>query len=360
MIKRQLTLDEYKTAEDGLWTLTRCKINKAQQVQNFMDVPGRYAPLDLSTVLTDGLPYYGSAALDVGLESSEGTRAERQKRIDYLVNRFDGMQTRIVHPDHPDQYLVGRVQVVPDYNDLAHCSVSLTAVLEPWFYNADETVAEAVLPSETVGKNILPYPYATTTITKTGISWVDNGDGSITAKGTPTAPNAAGFQLCADASILRDGVTYTLSCGDHPYGASGVSIFCYYIDENGKHQYKRTFTWSDKYTFKTINIQLNLVTEHYDFTFYPQMEISPEPTAYEPYYPLGDQLLTLSNDGKLAVLPTVRVTGAVTLSYNQTTRSLNAGTYQFPDLYLTPGKHFVVCSGEGSVKVTYREAVLAA
>ena len=56
MIKRQLILNNYKTAEDGLWTLAACKITKANQMQNFMDVPGRYAPLDLSTALTDGQP----------------------------------------------------------------------------------------------------------------------------------------------------------------------------------------------------------------------------------------------------------------------------------------------------------------
>ncbi len=359
MKKRQLILNDYKTAEDGLFTLTSCKITKASQVQSFVSVPGRFAPLDFSTVLTDGQPYYGNASLSAVLESSEGTRAERQERIDHMVNLLDGYTAKIVHPDFHGKYMVGRVQVTPDFNGLAYCSVAVSAVLEPWLYNDEETVAEATVPSEIVGKNLLPYPYASTTVTKTGISWTDNGDGSITAKGTPTAPNAAGFQLSADASILHDGVTYSLSCGDHPYGASGLSIFCYYIDENGNSQYKKNFTWSDKYTFKTINIQLNLVTEYYDFTFFPQLEIGAEATEYEPYYPAGSQLLTLANEGRLAVVPTVMVTGSVVLKYNQITRALSAGAYQLPDLYLTPGKHLVLCSGDGTVTITYREAVLA-
>lgn len=143
MIKRQLILNGYKTAEDGLWTLASCKITKASQVQNFVSVPGRFAPLDLSTTLTDGEPYYGSAGLDAVLESSEGTRDERQARIAELVNFLDGHQAQIIHPDHPDSYLVGRVQVTPEYNDLVHARVAVSVVLEPWLYNAEETVVTA-------------------------------------------------------------------------------------------------------------------------------------------------------------------------------------------------------------------------
>jgi hypothetical protein len=135
--KRQLIINSYRTAEDGLFTLTSLKITKASQVQTFVSVPGRFAPLNLSTALTDGQPYYGNASLEAVLESSEGTRAERQERIDYLVNLLDGYSVQIIHPDHPAHYLVGGVQVHPEYNDLVHCRVKVSAVCEPWFYSAD-------------------------------------------------------------------------------------------------------------------------------------------------------------------------------------------------------------------------------
>ena len=140
MAKRQLILNGYKTAENGLWTLASCKITKASQVQNFVSVPGRFAPLDLSTALTDGQPYYDNATLEAVLESSEGTREERQARIDELVNLLDGYQVKIIHPDHPASYMIGRLQVFPDYNDPVHCAVHLSAVCEPWLYNQEETV----------------------------------------------------------------------------------------------------------------------------------------------------------------------------------------------------------------------------
>ena len=152
MKKRRLILGDYDTAEDGLFTLSACKITKGSQVQSFVSVPGRYAPIDTSTLLTDGQPYYGSAALDATLESSEGTRDERLARVSGMVNALDGRSMRITHPDHPERYLVGRVQVRPEYNDPAHSAVRVSAVCEPWLYNAQETEVQANLPHAEIHK----------------------------------------------------------------------------------------------------------------------------------------------------------------------------------------------------------------
>jgi hypothetical protein len=147
--KRRIIIGGYDTAEHG-WTLSACKLTKGQQVQNFVSVPGRYAPLDFSTYLTDGQPYYGNAKLDVTLECSEGTRDQRLARIELMANMLDGRTWQILHPDHPGRYLVGRVQVsAPDYNDHAHCAVKLSAICEPWLYNAAETVIRATPPANT-------------------------------------------------------------------------------------------------------------------------------------------------------------------------------------------------------------------
>jgi hypothetical protein len=140
MEKRRLTIGEYDTAADGLWTLASWKLTKGAQVQTFVAVPGRAAPLDLSTYLTDGQPWYDNATLDVVLESSEGDRLARKHRIDLMVSYMDGQTLKIYLPDDPDHYLVGRVQVNPEYNDPAHCAVRVSAVCDPWLYAAAETV----------------------------------------------------------------------------------------------------------------------------------------------------------------------------------------------------------------------------
>lgn len=157
MEKRKLLVGDYDTAVDGLWTLASCTLTKAAQVQTFVSVPGRAAPLDLSTYLTDGQPYYDNASLEVVLESSEGDRLARKDRIDLMVNYLDGQTLRIYLPDDPDHYLVGRVQVYPEYNDLAHCAVRVSAVCDPWLYAAAETVVSLVATETEQTAQLLNY-----------------------------------------------------------------------------------------------------------------------------------------------------------------------------------------------------------
>lgn len=349
MEKRQLILDNYKTAEDGLWTLASCKITKADQVQTFVPVPGRFAPLDLSTVLTDGQPYYGSASLSATLESSEGTREERQQRIEQMVNLLDGYTMQIIHPDHPDRYLVGRVQVTPDYNNLVQARVQVTAVCEPWLYNAAETVAQATLPSDVPGKNLLDIPGTTVSGSyaynnrSLGDFELPSGEYTFSVKYTHTGAFDGHISIREYGTLDR-----YLSTARLPAGTTGEAII--------------TFTVPDGVQGFRIYLYSN-ITESVGYTSVTVSDImvneGPTAVEYEPYYTAGDQALTLSNEGRLSVLPNVRVTGSVTLAYDQTVQTLSAGIYQLPDLFLTPGKHYVICSGSGTVSFTYREAVLA-
>lgn len=157
MKKRRLIIGDYDTAADGLWTLAQYKLTKGAQVQSFIPVPGRVAPLDLSTYLTDGQPYYDNANLDVLLESSEGDRLARKFRIELMTNYLDGKTVHIIPPDDPDRYLVGRIQVYPEYNDLSHCAVRLSAICDPWLYAAAETVVNLTATEEKQTKELLNF-----------------------------------------------------------------------------------------------------------------------------------------------------------------------------------------------------------
>lgn len=140
MQKRKIIIGDYDTAADGLWTLTGWSLSKATAYEDYAEVPGHNGPLDLSTVLTDGEPYYGSREFEATLESSEGTRAEREARIEKMINKLDGWRFNIVLPDDPLRYITGRVRVERLYNDLVHASVHVSATVDPWRYNKSETV----------------------------------------------------------------------------------------------------------------------------------------------------------------------------------------------------------------------------
>lgn len=138
MEKRKILFDSYNTAEHG-WTLTGWTLEMPEYKSNFVTVPGRDGDLDASTALTDGVPKYGNRTLTVTLECSEGTRLDRDELISSMINWLDGWRMDIRLPDDDYRYLTGRVAVRPEYSDMAHAAVTVTAICDPWRYNEQET-----------------------------------------------------------------------------------------------------------------------------------------------------------------------------------------------------------------------------
>lgn len=72
-----------------------------------------------------------------------------------------------------------------------------------------------------------------------------------------------------------------------------------------------------------------------------------------------EQSATLTNGGRLPVVPTITVAGgSVTLAYDAASWSLSTGTYALPELHLTPGEHTISYSGSGTLTLSWREAIL--
>lgn len=147
MQKRKIFIGPYDTETEGLWTLSECTLGSPERREDYVEVPGRNGVLDLSTALTDGEPHYGSREFSATLESSEGTRLEREERISKMVNQLDGWRHNIILPDDPGHYIVGRVRVDKLYSDPAHAAVRVTATCDPWRYNKTETVVGLIATS---------------------------------------------------------------------------------------------------------------------------------------------------------------------------------------------------------------------
>ncbi len=145
MEKRTALLGSYDTASNG-WTLTGCLLSDPEQKTQYIEKSGGDGSWDLSTVLTDGIPRYKDRNLTITLECSEGTRDDREEIIQEMVNTLDGLEWHIVLPDRPEHYLVGRLHIAVNYNDLAHAMVTVTGVVEPWFYRNTESIVVLTAP----------------------------------------------------------------------------------------------------------------------------------------------------------------------------------------------------------------------
>lgn len=144
------------------------------------------------------------------------------------------------------------------------------------------------IPITVTGKNLIPYPYSQTTQTTNGITFTDNGDGSVTANGTAKSDvsYAAFIFTSIDDTFLIQGGTYTMS------GISGGSATTFYIQLKNTDTDKTLALITNRaYTFKLdepCRVRGNLIikggTTVSNLVFKPQLELGTSATSYEPYH----------------------------------------------------------------------------
>lgn len=131
-------------------------------------------------------------------------------------------------------------------------------------------------------KNLFEYPYANTTLTSAGITFTDNGDGSITLNGTNDGVNNSAFYIYKkDKQVTLSAGTYTTSIANYNGGAiiiMGLSDD-YYVLTN------KPLT-VDKDTDFQIYIQVSKgnTTVFNNVTIYPMLNEGSTPLPYEPYF----------------------------------------------------------------------------
>ena len=158
---RKVMIGDYDTGAKG-WTLSGCQLAPAEWRENLIEVPGMDGVLDASAALT-GSVTYAPRLLELTLERSDGTRTTRTAALDELVNSLDGQVLHIILPDDVQHYLTGRVRVAPQYNDLAHAQVLISANCDPWRYK----VAATTVARSDLGTAYKPVSYTHLTLPTT-------------------------------------------------------------------------------------------------------------------------------------------------------------------------------------------------
>ncbi len=140
-----------------------------------------------------------------------------------------------------------------------------------------QTIRSApVTEVKSVGANLLPYPYVHTSGTRGGVTFTDNGDGSITVKGTATTTTSFNFY---NGNIFEVGKTYIL----------GVGVIVAYKDANGTSKWvggaspnATSLAWANGYTVVMIYYQVS-ANKSVDETIYPFIVESTDTPKYTPY-----------------------------------------------------------------------------
>lgn len=151
--------------------------------------------------------------------------------------------------------------------------------------------APKTLNAKLGSKNLIPYPYAETTKTINGITFTDNGDGTITTNGTATADAIYSPYTVANYFELNTGETYTAS--DLNLATDGNLNKHYiqfkYVDGDINIAYltgvANTYTFTAKYEKIRFNIVIKAGQTVENLVFKPQLELGSTATAYTPYIP---------------------------------------------------------------------------
>lgn len=165
--------------------------------------------------------------------------------------------------------------------------------------------ADGSVEVKSLGKNLIPYPYDSTTMTSNGITWTDLGDGRIMANGTATADSPFNCQSRTDtlSPFILPAGTYILSgC---PSGGSTTT----YRNLVGRTNPTTgawegfgtdvgngvTFTITEESTTTQIQLMVKSGTTVNNLIFEPM--ISLEGGKYEPY---KESTTTITTEGGLA------------------------------------------------------------
>lgn len=125
------------------------------------------------------------------------------------------------------------------------------------------------------GKNLIPYPYTETTKQVNGITFTDNGDGTITANGTATETTT--FKLHNKVPLIG-GKTYVMNSN---------YIVISYKNEVGSAKWlvgTTPFVWNEEYTLVQAYLQISSGATLDNVVIKPQVERGNTVTDYEAWF----------------------------------------------------------------------------
>ena len=142
---------------------------------------------------------------------------------------------------------------------------------EPWCGVGDKT------------KNLIPYPYYDTTKTINGVTFTDNGDGTITANGTATGAGASFLVFSNSSGLIGQGKYYLSGCPSNDDSAISLQPKI----DNDLNPINYDFGDGKIITVQSTLTQISCVISTgktvNNVTFRPFLAKADAATSYEPY-----------------------------------------------------------------------------
>ena len=138
-MERYFILDKFNTWYDWRLILTDKDVTPPEPNTNYVTIDGMSGSLDLSEALT-GEVTYKDRKVSASFWTDYGSRKDREKLLRDIRVALHGKKVKIIEPDDPDHYFIGRIVVKSQSNNLAYAEFKIEATCEPWRYSIDESV----------------------------------------------------------------------------------------------------------------------------------------------------------------------------------------------------------------------------
>lgn len=184
---------------------------------------GLYKKLDKT-----GGTVYGSLDIQEELNVNSDLNIDGELVIDNnaTINQNLNVNGNITIPNSPDNPETASVTQKYTTRETANKSVTGLTIVD-----RSQTWLKKIKGDTVKSTNLLPYPYVSTTKTQNGITFTDNGDGTIIVNGTATAD--AIFYLATTNYFTKSYERLNVSAGN-PTGASADTYYLYSVQTGHK------------------------------------------------------------------------------------------------------------------------------
>lgn len=138
-MERYFILDKFNTWYDWHLIVTAKDIPDAEPKTNYVSLDGMSGTLDLSEALT-GEVTYDDRTITATFWTDYGTRKDRTILLRNITAALHGKKVKIIEPDDPDHYFIGRIKIKSKVNILPYAEFTIEAICEPWRYSNNESV----------------------------------------------------------------------------------------------------------------------------------------------------------------------------------------------------------------------------
>lgn len=148
-MERAFIIDKFNTFSDWRLILTAKSVTPPQAKTNYVSIDGMNGTLDLSETLT-GEVTYNDRTVSASFVLTDGSFDERNHILQEIINKLHGKKVKLIEPDDPTHYFLGRVTVKNSNNRLAYSEISLEAICDPWRYSISDNIRKVEVNGQTI------------------------------------------------------------------------------------------------------------------------------------------------------------------------------------------------------------------